>query len=176
MERIADNTTAQANACLMGIFNCLIKKELNRTPPAFASKPASNPIPNAAPISLEAGILSALTSSAALTSGFLRAKEYNKVNPIVTINKAVRIIKVFPGNQLLIHEPAMVEGTAITAQSNITLALKSFSFRYTTVAESVLVIDAGKGDAKAKNGFIPAKIWSAGVLIALPPFPSNPER
>jgi hypothetical protein len=44
------------------------------------------------------------------------------------------------------------------------------------VAEIVLVIAAGNGDASAKNGFTPAKICRAGVLTALPPFPRRPDR
>ena len=35
---------------------------------------------------------------------------------------------------------------------------------------------AGNGEASAAKGFMPAKICNAGVVMALPPFPSKPDK
>ena len=35
---------------------------------------------------------------------------------------------------------------------------------------------AGNGEARAANGLIPPKICKAGVVIALPPLPNNPDK
>lgn len=57
-----------------------------------------------------------------------------------------------------------------------TLTLIRFFLLYAAKAESVVGNVAGNGEAKAAKGLIPAKICNAGVVIALPPLPTNPEK
>lgn len=165
----AATSKLEANAGLVGIFKKRINNGPNKTPPLLASNPDRKPTERATVAIFQTGILFNPSNSG---GEVMRKKE----TPNDSTKMSVRIINMSPPSQSLKKDPMNVAGIPSKMLVITTLLLIRFSLLYATEAERVVGKVAGRGEAKAANGLIPANICKAGVVMALPPLPSKPER